>query len=543
MNPRVIDWLDNFLPHVVSSALAPTWFTCVAVAGLVALIWMLVVAKRQGIDRGAIASVVLWVYVSAVVAGIAMPMLIDAVQSQVATGHVRIHWAGMTSFWGYLAGLVAIVVVCRDHGLPIARLGDLAAAPIGLALALVRVGCFLGGCDYGKVTSAPWAVRFPAGSPAWHDQVNAGLLPADRLESLPVHPTELYESLLGVAMCVLACVLVRRKLREGRVFLAVCALYAVGRIFNETLRADAGRGIYGGLSSGQIFCGLVLIAIGASVLRPRRVHAALATAVAAVMLLVVGVGDADAQTPPPSAPTQPQAVQPQPPPQPPPAPMSAQDPYAPAQPAVAPAGTATAASPAATDEPRSLVVGATAGFAVPIDRRQDQVPMLAGGSLSVGYRMPRTALWLDYQSFANVDATHATVLLAASFEEPVAADKLHLGARAGFGATFVNFHDPAFADVTGTTLRIEADLEYDASPSWVIWARPMTFDWLYAPDLGGPIVTYQMSAGVGYRFGHRHSSAPHQAATAPPPQPPPAQPYPPPYPQAPPPPFPVPGAN
>src|SRR5207302_4219091 len=137
-----------------------------------------------------------------------MPMLIDAIQQKVATDHVHLRWAGMTSFWGYLAGAAAIAIVCRDHRLSLARLGDLAAAPIGMSLALARIGCFLAGCDYGKVTSVPWAVRFPAGSPAWRDQVAAGLLPADRPESLPVHPTQLYESLLGVAMMVLAIVLV-----------------------------------------------------------------------------------------------------------------------------------------------------------------------------------------------------------------------------------------------------------------------------------------------------------------------------------------------
>ena len=81
MNPRVVDWLGHVLPHFVASAIAPTWFTMVALAGLVSLVWMLAVARRHGIaspgsagarstaegrcagsiDRGAIASIVLWV--------------------------------------------------------------------------------------------------------------------------------------------------------------------------------------------------------------------------------------------------------------------------------------------------------------------------------------------------------------------------------------------------------------------------------------------------------------------------------------------------
>ena len=257
------------------------------------------------------------------------------------------------------------------------------------------------------------------------------------------------------------------------------------------------------------------------------------------MVLVLGVGDADAQTPPPPPPaTQPAppVAQPAPPPPPmaypPPTPMPMQSPY----------GDATATEPSASP-PASIEVGALAGFAVPINRRPDQVPMLGGLDVSLGYRLPLVALWLDYQSYANIDATHATVLVSASLEQPAIAGKLHFGGRVGFGPTFVNFHDPAFADITASTIRVEAAIAYDVSSSWVLWARPMTFDWIYAADLGGPIFTYQMSAGVAFRFG-RH----HQRAAGPPPPPPTAAPPPvaappPPYPNAPPPPFPVPGAQ
>jgi len=50
---------------------------------------------------------------------------------------------------------------------------------------------------------------------------------------------------------------------DGRAFLIAAAVYAIGRIVVEELRGDAGRGIYLGLSSGQIFSLLVLAAIAA----------------------------------------------------------------------------------------------------------------------------------------------------------------------------------------------------------------------------------------------------------------------------------------
>ena len=112
-------------------------------------------------------------------------------------------------------------------------------------------------------------MRFPAGSPAWHDHIAAGLLSAERPASLPVHPTQLYEAALGAAIALLALAATRwRWLRrerrdsigDGRIFLSAAAIYAIGRIAIEGVRGDSGRGIYLGLSSGQIFSILLIAA-------------------------------------------------------------------------------------------------------------------------------------------------------------------------------------------------------------------------------------------------------------------------------------------
>src|SRR6185295_13037101 len=118
-------------------------------------------------------------------------------------------------------------------------------------------------CDYGKVSAVGWAVRFPAGSPAWRDHVQAGWIPPGATQSLAVHPTELYEALLGLIIVGVALVFARRHRRDGHLFLLAAATYAIGRIAIEALRGDAGRGIHAGLSSGQIFSLLVLVAIAA----------------------------------------------------------------------------------------------------------------------------------------------------------------------------------------------------------------------------------------------------------------------------------------
>jgi prolipoprotein diacylglyceryltransferase len=315
MRPHLVHWLDSFLPGGIAAVIAPTWFTCVGLAGAVTLLAMLAIARRHRVDAGAVASAVLWCYVTAVAAGIAVPAAIDAAEQLLATGRVQLRWAGMTSFWGYLAGGCAVAAVCRAHGVPLPRFADLAVAPLGAALVLARLGCFVAGCDYGKVTAAPWALRFPSHSPAWQDHVQAGLISADRAGSLPVHPTQLYEAALGLAIAAIAIAVARTRWArrgDGRVFVVAAALYAIGRIAIEDLRGDAGRGIYLGLSSGQIFSALVLAVIAAAI-ASRRIRPLAAPATAAALALALLTGSPAHAQPAPQQPAQSSPSAPQPP--------------------------------------------------------------------------------------------------------------------------------------------------------------------------------------------------------------------------------------
>jgi prolipoprotein diacylglyceryltransferase len=541
MRPHLVHWLDRILPEGIASVLAPTWFTCVGLAGVITLFVMLAVSRRHRIEPGIAASIVMWCYVAAVAAGIAVPIALDAAGQLLAGGRIHLRWAGMTSFWGYLAGAGAVVVACRRHGIALARFADLTAAPLGLALVFARLGCFLAGCDYGKVSSLPWAMRFPAGSPAWHDHVGAGLIAAARAESLPVHPTQLYEAALGVAIAILALAAARwpaarrpaahpqaarwqaTRRGDGSIFLLAAAVYATGRIIIESLRGDAGRGIYLGLSSGQIFS-IALLAASAAGLSLRRVHRTRwlqqpgapdpsnqrhqPRPIAMIVATVLAVGAIDRHTAhaqASGATTAAPAGAPAPPPPPPPPPPD---------PGARPAATAAAASTGEPARGSSIHVGALFGLATPFNRRSDQVATLGGGSVSVGLVMARFGVWLDFDSLGNRDASHGTLLLSGSMLVPVA-DHLHIGGRVGLGATLVNFDDPAFRDVAGTALRFEAIVEYSLGESWALWLRPLSFDILTAADLGGPIATWQTRIGLGYRFSTGRRAAPTQASVPP----------------------------
>ena len=93
-------------------------------------------------------------------------------------------WSGgLSSIGGVVAGLAAAPIAARLTGLSLGALLDRLVPASLLALAVGRVGCFLGGCCWGRPTTLPWGVVFPElGPPARHPlqlysaAVDAGLV-------------------------------------------------------------------------------------------------------------------------------------------------------------------------------------------------------------------------------------------------------------------------------------------------------------------------------------------------------------------------------
>jgi len=158
---------------------------------------------------------------------------------------------GVVAYGGFLGGLAAAIVFCRIHPISLLKWADCVAPSLCVGLALTRVGCFLAGCDFGRVWHGPWPVRFPAGSPAFIEQTLLRQLPAGATASLPVHPTQLYESLAGVVLLIVVLAVRRRQRASGQALAAFALGYGVLRYLIEIVRADPNRGAIGPWSTSQ----------------------------------------------------------------------------------------------------------------------------------------------------------------------------------------------------------------------------------------------------------------------------------------------------
>jgi phosphatidylglycerol:prolipoprotein diacylglycerol transferase len=148
---------------------------------------------------------------------------------------------------GVTVAALVFIGYCRRHDLPVFRLGDAIAAPLALAQASGRLGCFTAGCCYGRGTDHPW-FHTTFTSPEAHDKTGVPL-------DVPLVPTQLIEMSVDLALVAILTLMWRRQVRPpGTTFITYAILYGTARFVIEFWRGDTTRGVYfgGALSTSQI---------------------------------------------------------------------------------------------------------------------------------------------------------------------------------------------------------------------------------------------------------------------------------------------------
>jgi phosphatidylglycerol:prolipoprotein diacylglycerol transferase len=132
---------------------------------------------------------------------------------------------GLVFYGGLIGSSLACILFARIKKLPLWKLADILAPSIALGYVFGRIGCLMNGCCYGRACSLPWAISFPENNP---------LHPP----TTPVHPTQVYESLLNLGLYAGLAWLYRRKKFDGQVFSTYLICYALLRSFVEMFRGD-----------------------------------------------------------------------------------------------------------------------------------------------------------------------------------------------------------------------------------------------------------------------------------------------------------------
>ena len=149
---------------------------------------------------------------------------------------------------GYVGGLIGgtllVAAVARWKKLAPLNVVDTVGLHIPLGFAVGKAGCFLAGCCYGPRCDGFPGVVFGPGSLAYETLRGP----------VRVHPTQLYELVLGLLLYLGLVWIHNRSKRPGETYLAYVAGYSAWRFVIEFFRSDPGRHEFGAsaLSDSQI---------------------------------------------------------------------------------------------------------------------------------------------------------------------------------------------------------------------------------------------------------------------------------------------------
>ena len=207
-------------------------------------------------------------------------------------GIFRVWDGGMSSHGGILGVAIFSWIYARRHHLSWTGIGDnlVTAAPIGLFAG--RLANFINGELFGRATSVPWAMQFPAELSDHPEEASQAIQKAIQIDPglntvpsiidaarhsaqvrellttilTPRHPSQLYEAFLEGIVLFTCLLLVRLKIRRPDGVTTGCffILYPVMRIIGELFR-EPDAPLTGPLTRGQ-FLSLFMFLIGAGFL-------------------------------------------------------------------------------------------------------------------------------------------------------------------------------------------------------------------------------------------------------------------------------------
>jgi phosphatidylglycerol:prolipoprotein diacylglycerol transferase len=253
------------------------------VAAATAAAWM--IEKEwpgaQGIlRRNQLLDLAFYLFISAMVGSRVLFILVNWKQYAAHPGDIFSLGGGLVFYGGLIGASLTGYWYAQKNGIEFLRLADAAIPTVSLGSALGRLGCFAAGCCWGDVAapSMRFGVNFPGAgtvktlfggagdtpslawqsmsestqwvNPATGDVFDMPMEGAVRVadwvrehgHTLPVHPTQLYDS-FGQLLLFAGMITLRRYKRfHGQIFGMWLMSYAVLRSTVEVFRGDAERG-------------------------------------------------------------------------------------------------------------------------------------------------------------------------------------------------------------------------------------------------------------------------------------------------------------
>ena len=154
---------------------------------------------------------------------------------------------GFNLYGGVIGFLLTLAYLCHRYNETFFKWLDLSVFSAAATLLFHHFGTFLSGSAYGIPTNLPWGITFTNPDSAV-------------LTTLPIHPTQIYGTLLTLVFIIFATVIFKRTKAPGKAGIFLLLTLSLTYFSIDFLRGDSAP-TFGGLRASQYFTlGLAIIA-------------------------------------------------------------------------------------------------------------------------------------------------------------------------------------------------------------------------------------------------------------------------------------------
>ena len=209
-------------------------------------------AKKRGFDTSKIYDVIIYSIISGLIGARIAYILTNLNEYHSVLDMFKFWQGGLSSYGGLVFAILIGFLILRKEKL--GKWFDVGIFGLLLGMAIGRIGCFLNGCCFGQPTNLLWAVTYPQGTFA-----------AQIYPSIPLHPTQLYESFgYALSFIILLYLSKRIKIFDGGLFLIGLISHSIVRFVVEYFRYNTlfvfkMNNWYNTLSFSQFVCLLIIV--------------------------------------------------------------------------------------------------------------------------------------------------------------------------------------------------------------------------------------------------------------------------------------------
>jgi len=245
-------WIHNLSPVIFKIAALPVrWYGLMYILGFIAALLILTRRYKSGMlklqSKEAVQDMIFYVFFGGLIGGrLGACFLYEPTYYLTHIWEVIAVWqGGMSSHGGFAGAIVGLLLFAKKNKLRFVHLLDNCALAVTPGLCFGRIGNFINGELWGKVTQVPWAVIFP------------------KVDMQPRHPVQIYQAIAEGIIPFLILIWLGRKKQPVGLLSAVFAIsYSILRIVTEKFREKSdvlqSLGLFH-LTNGQIYSVLLLL--------------------------------------------------------------------------------------------------------------------------------------------------------------------------------------------------------------------------------------------------------------------------------------------